>query len=343
MSLPKHIFLDTSVLAGQQYNFSSAVLSSFAEVAREKGLSLILPAPTSSEVERQIKSRSDEALKALDEARRKAPFLKKWKQWPERPTDISQEWEVKRLAIQEWTSFLSQFQVIKLNYEDVKLEKIMRWYDLVKAPFREGKKRKEFPDAIAIESLAQYAQKQQIYIAVVSEDQDFKAACENFASLLYFPSLPKLTEKLLSQDIDLDPLRDSILEDSDLLGEAVWEAVHEINFYPDDSDVDIDESEIDEMALKDVQIVGIGDAECTVVFEAEFQVKHRMSWREWSGLDDHDYYRERESSKQPANISGTAKLQIDKDGKQIIAVSFIELDQDELPVKAPYIPRYRSY
>ena len=106
MTLPQSIFLDTSVFAGQQYNFGSIALSSFVEVAKEKGLSLLLPAPTESEIERQIKSRSDEALKALEEARRKAPFLKKWKHWPEKPASEHPEWEVKSIAVQEWREFL---------------------------------------------------------------------------------------------------------------------------------------------------------------------------------------------------------------------------------------------
>ncbi|WP_279342879.1 PIN domain-containing protein [Geothrix paludis] len=343
MTLPSHVFLDTSVLAGQQYNFGSATLTSFSDVAKEKGLRLVLPAPTSSEIERQIKFRSDEALKALDEARRKAPFLKKWKHWPEKPTNIFQEWEVKRIAIQEWKDFLAQFKVVKLNYDDVKIDKIMSWYDSVRAPFREGKKRKEFPDAFAVESLAQYALKQQIYIAVVSEDQDFKAACEHFTSLLYFPSLPKLVEKLLSQEIDLAPIRNSMLNKSDLLNEAVTDSAQEMSFYTNDSDVDLDESEIEDVELRDVQIVGVGDSECTIVFEASLKVRHKFSWREWGGPDGDEYYIEHDSTREESDISGTAKIQIDKDGRQALAVSFIELDQDELPADAPYIQRYRHY
>lgn len=339
----KLIFLDTSVFAGQQYNFGSAALSSFVEIAQEKGLSLVLPAPTSSEVERQIKARSDEALKALDEARRKAPFLKKWKHWPEKPTSANPEGEVRRIAVQEWRDFLSQFEVIKLSYEDVKLDKIMRWYDLVRAPFREGKKRKEFPDAFAIESLAQFAAKEQDYIAVVSEDQDFKLACEHFGSLLYFPSLPKLTETLLSQDANFDALRDLILENSEILLDLILDEIYLIGFYPHDSDIEISDSEITEFDLGDIQIVGIGATECTVVFNGVVRAKHELSWTEWEGPHADEPYVERDSSRQSAHVSGTAKIQIKKTEVQPFSVSFIELDQDEIRVETPSYRRYRPF
>jgi hypothetical protein len=77
VSLPKAVFLDTSVFAGQQYNYASAILVSFIPVAQNAELLLLLPDPTEREVARQIKERASAALKALEDARRKAPFLSK--------------------------------------------------------------------------------------------------------------------------------------------------------------------------------------------------------------------------------------------------------------------------
>ena len=94
MSLPSAVFLDTSVLAGQQYNFASTALASFVPVAKERALKLLLPDPTEREIVRQIKERSQEALQALEEARRRAPFLAKWKHFPPRTSSPITDWEV---------------------------------------------------------------------------------------------------------------------------------------------------------------------------------------------------------------------------------------------------------
>ncbi|WP_408376923.1 hypothetical protein [Paraburkholderia sp. RL18-085-BIA-A] len=51
-----------------------------------------------------------------------------------------------------------------------------------------------------------YADKNRCFVAVVSDDQDFKLACERFPNLLYFKSLPRLTERLLSAEDDVEKL-----------------------------------------------------------------------------------------------------------------------------------------
>ena len=69
----------------------------------------------------------------------------------------------------------------------------MKSYDAAEAPFNAGKKRKEFPDAFAVEMLDAHAQEEKIYMAVVSSDPDFQSACQRYSSLLYFRALPRLT------------------------------------------------------------------------------------------------------------------------------------------------------
>ena len=109
MSIPAAVFLDTSILDGQNCNYQSAALSTFVPVCKERGLRLLLPEPMEREIERHIKERSTAALAALEEARRKAPFLSKWPGLPQ-PTTKSEGVErlqVYRIAQQEWQAFLS--------------------------------------------------------------------------------------------------------------------------------------------------------------------------------------------------------------------------------------------
>src|SRR5688572_21649382 len=186
MSLPTAVFIDTSILAGQQYNFDSVALTSFIPVAASKKLVLLLPDPTKREIVRQIGERSVEALRALENARRRAPFLAKWKSFLKLPDTRYGDWEVKNVALAEWKAFTARFTVKELGYEGVGIDTIMSWYDSVTPPFGEGKKRKEFPDAFAVAMLAAYATSTKTYVAVVSEDPDFKAACDRFPNLLHF-------------------------------------------------------------------------------------------------------------------------------------------------------------
>lgn len=109
MSIPTAAFLDTSILDGQGYNFSSKALSTFAPACKQRGVKLLLPTPIESEIRRHIKKRSKDALEALEAARRQAPFLSKWRHFPK---NAGPDWEVSYLASQEWNSFLGQFDVL---------------------------------------------------------------------------------------------------------------------------------------------------------------------------------------------------------------------------------------
>ncbi|MBT2304204.1 DUF4935 domain-containing protein [Variovorax paradoxus] len=174
MSAPSAAFLDTSVFDGQQYNFASTALKTFIPAAKKAGLKLLLPDPTEREIRRHIHTRAREALEALDTARRRAPFLQKWSSFPKAARPSADNWEVTVVATDEWNAFLREFDVVKLGYEAIALKTVMDWYDRIAAPFGQGKKRKEFPDAFAVAILQAYAEKHGCFIAVVSEDPDFK-------------------------------------------------------------------------------------------------------------------------------------------------------------------------
>jgi hypothetical protein len=331
MSLPSAVFLDTSVLAGQQYNFGSTALATFVPLARRHKLKLLLPEPTESEVVRQIKERSLEALKALEDARRKAPFLAKWKYFPPKATPHLTDREVMRVATSEWQAFLQSFEMVKLDYGAVDLKTTMLWYDRVTPPFREGKKRKEFPDAFAIAIIEAYARRTGDTVAVVSEDTDMKLACDRFSSLLYFKSLPVLTELLLSDDSKLDGIRSAILEDLNLVEQMATEAAGELAFFHSDREYSIERSKIHGVSVNDVRIVAIGAGECTLTFDGELEAEHLLQWKEWDHYHE-DYDGQEQWILECAPLSGTAKVALDPKTGGVSEVTFFEADDSEIEV-----------
>ena len=331
MSLPSAVFLDTSVFAGQQYNFSSTALASFIPVAKKQALKLLLPDPTEREIVRQIRERSKEALKALDEARRRAPFLAKWKHFPPRMSLHITDWEVMRIAMAEWQEFLKQFDLLKLGYADVDVKKVMQWYDSISAPFREGKKRKEFPDAFAIAIVEAYARKNNFVVAVVSEDTDFKPACDRFSSLLYFKSLPTLTELLLTDAAKTEKLREAILEDLSAIETSLFEEADNLEYYHNDSDYTVRRSKIHGASITDVRIVALGAGECTLTFDAELEAEHLLKWNEW-GHEHGETEEQEEWIIETSPVTGTAKVSLDASSNKINDVTYIETDIAEVAV-----------
>lgn len=108
MSVPTTIFIDTSILDEQNYNFSSAAISAFLETVKNKKITLLIPDPTLREIQRHIKERSEDIIKVLKDAERKAPFLKKWDSWPVKQDLL---YRIQRMAEEEWQGFQKHFNV----------------------------------------------------------------------------------------------------------------------------------------------------------------------------------------------------------------------------------------
>jgi len=81
MSIPTAVFLDTSVLDGQQYNFQSTPLATFAQACAKRSMKLLLPDPTEREIKRHLPERTIEAMAALEGLRRKAPIWRTGRAW----------------------------------------------------------------------------------------------------------------------------------------------------------------------------------------------------------------------------------------------------------------------
>lgn len=248
------------------------------------------------------------------------------------------DWEVMRIATTEWRDFLRNFNLIKLDYSTVNLTQVMQWYDSITPPFREGKKRKEFPDAFAIAIIEEYARKTGTSIAVVSEDSDMKLACDRFAPLLYFKSLPTLTELLLSDDNKLNNIRESIKENIDSVEERCAEIAADIYYYHSNEDYDVKRTKIHGFTIEDMNIVAIGAGECTITFDGTLEAEHLLNWKEWDRHHE-EYYLEDEWILETCSLSGTAKVTLDSKTNVVNEITFFELDTADIAVIGS--PRHR--
>ena len=340
MSVPTTIFIDTSILDEQNYNFSSVAISAFVEALKAQEMTLLLPDPTRREIERHIDGRSQEVVKALEKAKRRAPFLKKWKDWPVKSGNLALDYELSKIVNDEWNSFLKHFKVENLEYEGVNLKEVMNWYDRQRAPFGSGKKRREFPDALALASLLSYIKSNNVSIAVVSKDEDFERACELYSELLYFPSLPALTEALLSADKRVAQVKKIIESASTLIVKKIKEDFPLLGFYHEIDESYVEDIEVEDVAVDKVRIINIGGNEVSIAFEAT------VDYSAYVTADDHstasidsseDWYmvwnEYRGTVQDQTEISGVAKCSVSTDWKTINEVVMFEIQEDDICVE----------
>jgi hypothetical protein len=338
MSVPTVVFLDTSILDEQNYNFSSAAMLAFLEAVKGRKLMLLLPDPTEREIDRHIKERSDAVVNILADAKRKAPFLAKWKEWPlKKDNQYLVAYQLRTLAQEEWSHFQSNFNVAKLSYEGVDLAEIMNWYQQGRAPFSE-KKRKEFPDAFALAALVSFARTKGRPVAVISRDSDFEKACSHYTELLHYPSLPAITEALLQGDKRIQQLKELFESDATILESAVGEEFTSLGFYPEtEPRGDVEDVEVEQVNFTDLKVISIGGLECSVAFEVEVSYSAHVRYK-----DPFEYHVTRSGTVSDyAAISGVAKLRMSEDWTRFTAVDAIDLGQSDIAVSKE--PDEREY
>jgi hypothetical protein len=322
MAIPSLVFIDTCVFERQHFDFESTLIASFVEAARERKVKLLMPDPTRGEIVRHMEARTEEALQALETVRRKVPFLRAAGLMADAKLLPTQQ-----VAIQHLRTFLDRLADVDfMNYQSVDLARVMHWYESKTAPFGDGKKRKEFPDAIVIEMLSQYAENSDHPIAVVSHDGDMKRACERYASLLHFEGLASLTELLLVQDEHEQKLLGLVAESHDILLDSLKEAAGGFLFvHIDSTHFKVRDSTLAAAYLRDAHVVGIGEGVCTVVFEAVAEFNHEIDWVEWLDEDDREW--RTETFLEDHLVRGSAKLAFNPDATEVTGVSAFSLEQ----------------
>lgn len=341
MSVPTKLFIDTCILDGCSYNFESASVQPIVGVAKDKSISLLLPDATEREMLRHIKAQSDDVLAALVTAQQRAPFLRKWKEWPlKAKQDFLLAYNLNRLAKEEFTEFLSAFTVIKLDLTTVNLREVMEWYEKGLGPFAKGKKKAEFPDAFALSSLLTYSRKTGEPVAVVSVDDDFRSACALHDCLFFHKSIGSYVECLLLSDEHVKQVRAILDNDPETVSKAIELEFVELRFYArDDESAELRDPEVEDVIFTDMNVTGVGDREVSVSFEAEVTYSIHATYEEmgyFGGRGDEEAWGpfvQEGRVRNHCNVTGMAKLTVDDNWSAFTSLDLITLDDNSISVR----------
>ena len=338
MSVPTTLFIDTSIFDKAAYNFEAASIVAFKEAIDGMDLTLLMPDPTGREIRRHISDRSASAVKSLEGAARKAPFLYKLSSWPLNGTNSTcLKYQIQNIVSQALSSFLNLFQVVKLEYDGVNLQEIMDWHDLRRAPFSE-KKKGEFPDALAIASINHYHANNSGNIAIISIDRDFRSACERYPHLLYFQSLASFVETIKSKDERVASIHEALEANDDDIRKAIANAFNNSGFLLEaDWNGDICDTELTGYDFLDHHVVGLGEDTCTITFDGKIFYEAEVSYDDydnarWEGGEAYPMHRIEGTVEDTAHISGIVKLRVINNGEKIDGVDDIILDQSDFTI-----------
>lgn len=187
------ISVDTSIFDQKQLNLNSAAMQA---TARLKPLSFdyILSSTVAKEVERHLESAAQVALQKAKKEVGKALFAFD----TEKPTrdeilgQITGGKSASDIAKERLAKYLAESgcKVID-DHSLVDTSTLFDAYFAGKPPFGTGRKKDEFPDALALNALERAAVERGTGILVVSKDGDWRAYCEKSENLYIVPEIER--------------------------------------------------------------------------------------------------------------------------------------------------------
>lgn len=190
----RKVFIDTQSFVKAGLHFDGLAFKSFRKYCEGNELFHVSTSVVERELKSKIESSVKDAISAIQTFRRKARMLSSLDDQKIKGLfeEISDEdiYEKSKKVFEEFMDACSTEIVEAIGID---AEELLSLYFDRKAPFGDGKKKSEFPDAISILSLKSYL-KDEEKIYVVSDDGDLKAYCDGDPKFISVESLDKLLD-----------------------------------------------------------------------------------------------------------------------------------------------------
>jgi hypothetical protein len=265
---------DAEAFYKENFNFSSRRFRGLSELVSNHRLTLFSTDLVFREIQSGITERVRGAATALQKASKPdtGGILRNCSEISfERLFSFPEEAVLKELQAQ-FTSFARATRLEAISTAHIPSREVFDRYFTHSPPFREGKKKSEFPDAFSLSAISEWCRDKQVQAYVISGDSDWKDFCKEDDQLISLDSLDELLDLVASEDRLAERAR-SIYEDSlEQISEKVREIFENLGFFLDDRDGDVEP-----VTVSSVEILGeflLSLDESTAVFGVDFQITY---------------------------------------------------------------------
>jgi len=259
-------------------HFDGPAFKSFRKYCEGNELFHVSTSVVEREVKSKIESSVKDAISAIQTFRRKARLLsslddEKIKGLFE---DIPDE-DIYKKSEEVFEEFLDACSTIIVEADGIDAEELLSLYFDRKAPFGDGKKKSEFPDAISILSLKSYL-KDEEKIYIVSDDGDLKEYCDGDPKFISVESLDKLLDIYTTHtNVRHEQVKQYFIEHEAEIKQKITEFLEECDVYNSSTweDAEVDDG-LSVLNLGDIDpsVLYIDDEESQITFDidVEFEV-----------------------------------------------------------------------
>ncbi|BAU44753.1 PIN domain-containing protein [Leptolyngbya sp. O-77] len=199
------ITLDTSIFDAQGLRLESGLLKQL-EQFQDSSTRLILSEIVKEEVLSHLMEKARDTQKEIEKSLKQAK-----EQWRVEEQDVEKIKEIifcgheaKEVVFERFNQFseLTSIEIVEAQ-NHVMISDLIQKYFKARPPFSEiGKKKNEFPDAIALMSLETWANKHQTKVIVVTSDDDWKKFCKDSGRLIVIDDFAGALGLFQLQDAD---------------------------------------------------------------------------------------------------------------------------------------------
>ena len=275
-----HLFIDTTEFVSKHHDIHNPAFTKVRSFANDGLLTLVVPDVIAHEWKQHLKGDLDEWVEKARGAVRKLQLRA-----GEKENDLRELLPpLAERGASEFEAFLSATGIVRLPSATADITEVVEDYFEGRAPFGRAKKKAEFPDAIAVSSLVRHARENGVQIVVISNDGDWKAACERFPTeLVHADSLEralgeawdKAHDKAMAKELGQLILAhaDALLSLQEI--QPKLEDV-EVTFNPGDRyDAYVEDFTVEEVLRRELFVVGRDDEQNT--FEVTGRLRLRVS------------------------------------------------------------------
>ncbi|MEQ1110741.1 PIN domain-containing protein [Acinetobacter johnsonii] len=268
----RNVFIDTEFFVKAGLDFSSRTLESFKDICSSGELNHITSTIVVREVNGKISDHIQEALNSVNTFRRKAKILMHSSNIAINGlfAELNQK-EINDQGLKIFSDFLEDSNTKILNLSQINSDEVVEMYFERRAPFQDGKKKTEFPDAFTMLALKNHlSEEEEIY--VISEDKDLIAFCDANPRFLAIESLSKLLDLYYAHDEERSNfIKEFITNHKEKIKEKIKENIEETEAYNSSSweDAEVDSLTVTDISDFDPSIIHIDDDSCQISFEVK--------------------------------------------------------------------------
>lgn len=255
-----YVFLDTEVFVANNFDFSNTIFKQIKSLVSDKKIILLTTPITENEILNNIQesiSKSKTAFKKFKNEGKllrfsySTPFHLLWDKF-----DFN---EICKEIIGQFNQYCKETKIKRISLEGISIEKVFSDYFNIQPPFNEGNKKYEFPDAFAIAALELWSIENKKLIYVISNDDDWKKACElKKGSFIFFKKTEELLEKIVFYyEISVEQSETIFLNHLDEIIDNITGSFEDLGFYIDpwNIDIPIDDEHVEKIEVQEVRLV----------------------------------------------------------------------------------------